>query len=77
VDGGVIRLEAQCRDGWLHVKVSNEFDPDAPAPRRHGLGLQNVRGRLRALYENKARIDTTVSNNEFLVQVDLPCAEHV
>jgi len=77
VEGGVIRLEAQCRDGWLHVKVANEFDPDAPAPRRHGLGLQNVRGRLRALYENKARIDTTVSNNEFLVQVDLPCAEHV
>ena len=77
VEGGVIRLEAQCRDGWLHVKVANEFDPDAPAPRRHGLGLQNVRGRLRALYENKARIDTTVSNNEFLVQVDLPCAENV
>ena len=77
VEGGVIRLEAECRDGWLHVKVANEFDPDAPAPRRHGLGLQNVRGRLRALYENKARIDTTVSNNEFLVQVDLPCAENV
>ncbi|HYL76885.1 MAG TPA: histidine kinase [Bryobacteraceae bacterium] len=77
VDGGVIRLEAQCHDGWLHVEVANEFDPDAPAPRRHGLGLQNVRGRLRALYENKARIDTTVSNNEFLVQVDLPCAEHM
>ena len=77
IDGGVIRLEAQCRDGWLHVKVTNQFDPDAPAPRRHGLGLQNVRGRLRALYENKARLDTQVADNQFLVEVDLPCADHV
>jgi two-component system, LytTR family, sensor histidine kinase AlgZ len=77
IDGGTIRLEARCQDGWLRVKIDNEFDPDAPAARRHGLGLQNVRDRLRALYENQARIDTTVENNHFLVQVDLPCAAHV
>ena len=81
VDGGAIRVEARCHDGWLQVKIQNEFDPDAPAARRHGLGLQNVRNRLRALYDNQARIDTTVNKaadttaslNQFLVEVDLPC----
>jgi signal transduction histidine kinase len=82
VDGGTIRLEARCEDGWLRVKIQNEFDPEAPAARQHGLGLKNVRNRLRALYDNQARIDTTVytaveptpSLNRFVVEVDLPFA---
>jgi two-component system sensor histidine kinase AlgZ len=73
VDGGTIRLEAHCEEGWLQVTIQNEFDPEAPAAQRHGLGLQNVRNRLRAVYENQARIDTVVTGNVFVVAVDLPC----
>jgi two-component system sensor histidine kinase AlgZ len=76
VDGGTIRLEAHCENGWLQVTVQNEFDPDAPAARRHGLGLQNVRNRLRAVYENQARLDTVVTGSVFVVAVDLPCTAH-
>lgn len=77
VDGGTIRLEARCQDGRLHVTIQNEFDPDAPAARRHGLGLQNVRNRLRALYENQARVETVSADHHFAVDVDLPCTAHV
>jgi|HubBroStandDraft_6_1064221.scaffolds.fasta_scaffold121788_2 two-component system, LytTR family, sensor histidine kinase AlgZ len=77
VEGGAIRLEAHCENGWLQVTVQNEFDPDAPPAQRHGLGLQNVRNRLRAVYENQARLDTVVTDGVFVVAVDLPCAEHV
>jgi two-component system, LytTR family, sensor histidine kinase AlgZ len=73
VDGGTIRLEAHCEQGWLQVTVQNEFDSEAPAAQRHGLGLQNVRKRLRAVYENQARIDTAITGNVFTVAVDLPC----
>jgi two-component system sensor histidine kinase AlgZ len=73
VDGGIIRLQAQCREGWLRVRVENEFDQEVPAARRHGLGLQNVRNRLRALYENQARLDTNIAENVFVVEVVLPC----
>jgi len=76
VDGGMIEVQVRCQDGWLHVSVENEFDPDAPPATRHGLGLQNVRSRLRALYENRARLDATVSGNTFVVHVELPCAAH-
>ncbi len=76
VDGGTIRLEAHCEHGWLQVTVQNEFDPEAPAVRRNGLGLQNVRNRLRAVYENQARLDTVVSDGLFVVAVDLPCSAH-
>jgi two-component system sensor histidine kinase AlgZ len=77
VDGGTIRIEAQCNDGRLQVKVYNQFDPDSPASSKHGLGLRNVRDRLRALYENRARLDTTVTSDHFLVEIELPCMEHV
>jgi hypothetical protein len=76
VDGGTIRLEAHCENGWLQVTVQNEFDPDAPPAQRHGLGLQNVRNRLRAVYENQARLDTVVTGSVFVVAVDLPCTAH-
>jgi two-component system sensor histidine kinase AlgZ len=76
VEGGCIRLEARCRDGRLQVMVENGFDPEAPLAKQHGLGLRNVRNRLFTLYENQARLDTTVNQNRFLVEVDLPCAAH-
>jgi two-component system, LytTR family, sensor histidine kinase AlgZ len=76
VEGGTIQVAAACQDGWLRVIVENDFDPDAPPATRHGLGLQNVRGRLRALYENEARLDTEVADNRFVVQVELPCQAH-
>jgi two-component system sensor histidine kinase AlgZ len=77
VDGGTIRLEARCASGRLQLKIFNEFDPDAPAASRHGLGLRNVRDRLRAVYENRARVDATASGDHFVVEMELPCAEHL
>jgi two-component system sensor histidine kinase AlgZ len=77
VDGGVIRLEAHCIDGLLRIKICNEFDADSPASSRHGLGLRNVRDRLRALYENRARVDTTATADHFSVEVEMPCVEHM
>ena len=77
VDGGAIRLEAHCIQGLLRLKISNEFDPESPAASRHGLGLRNVRDRLRALYENRARVDTTATSDHFVVELEIPCAEHL
>lgn len=77
VDGGTIRLEAHCSGGQLNLKISNEFDAESPAPSRHGLGLRNVRERLRALYENSARIDARAAADHYVVEVELPCGEHV
>ena len=38
--------QGHVHDGLLEVSVENGFDPDSPSPRRHGLGLRNVRSRL-------------------------------
>jgi len=77
VEGGTIRLEARCHSGFLQVKIHNEFDPESPAASKHGLGLRNVRERLRALYENRARADHAVMDGQFIVEMELPCNGHV
>lgn len=76
VEGGTIRIEAHCGAGRLQLGISNEFDRESPAPSRHGLGLRNVRERLRAIYENTARLDTSEAGDRFVVELDLPCLEH-
>jgi two-component sensor histidine kinase len=77
VDGGTIGIQAHCGEGLLRVKICNEFDAESPASSRSGLGLRNVRDRLRALYENRARVDTSAANDRFVVEVELPYAEHM
>ena len=77
VDGGTIRLEAHCSQGLLQVRICNQFDAESPAASRHGLGLRTVRDRLRALYENRARVDTSATSDNFVVEVELPFIEHV
>ena len=75
VEGGSIRLKAECADEFLRVRVENEFDPEAPAARKSGLGLVNIRGRLQARYEDQARLDTSIAGNCFIVDVILPCTD--
>jgi two-component system sensor histidine kinase AlgZ len=73
VEGGEIRLAADCRDGMLRLTVDNEFDPEAPANGRSGLGLANVRDRLKTIYQNEARLETHAENGRFSATLEFPC----
>lgn len=73
VEGGVIRLESRVESGTLEVRVVNEFDPEAPAPRRSGLGLRNVRDRLRTRFGGSAGVVTSMEGNVFRAEMRFPC----
>ncbi len=73
VDGGTIRLESRVEGGRLSVLVENGFDPEAPSPRRHGLGLRNIRNRLETRYRGAARLTTSAEENRFRAELVLPC----
>ena len=72
VDGGVIRIQARAGNDLLRVIIENDFDPDAPIPRRSGLGLRNVRERIEARYGKEGRFATSSENNHFRVELLLP-----
>jgi hypothetical protein len=72
VEGGLIRVEGHIVDGSMQVSVENDFDPDSPSPRRHGLGLRNVRSRLATRFGDAARLTAHVENNQFRAEMVVP-----
>ncbi len=75
VEGGVIRFESRVNAGTLEVSVENGFDPEAPSPRRSGLGLRNVRDRLRTRFGGSAGVITSAENNIFRAEMRFPCVK--
>jgi sensor histidine kinase YesM len=71
-EGGEIYLTAQLSDGRMLFSVENPFDPDAPAQRKSGFGLLNVRNRLRARYGTAARLDIDPGPGKYRVSLTVP-----
>lgn len=74
LEGGLIRFDISRRNGRLAIVIDNPCDADAPAPRPGGLGLDNVRSRLDAMFGRDARMDTHAGAGRFRVELHLPCA---
>jgi two-component system, LytTR family, sensor histidine kinase AlgZ len=73
VEGGLIHLAADCAGGVLRLQLENDFDPEGKPAARNGVGLANVRNRLKALYHTRARLTTQVRDNRYCVELELPC----
>jgi two-component system sensor histidine kinase AlgZ len=74
VEGGWIRLRVQCDNngGDVSIVVENRFDPEAPARRRSGVGLANVRQRLQARYGNRASFAVKAEADSYRVALTVP-----
>jgi hypothetical protein len=73
-EGGVIRLQASYRreESSVSIDVENSFDPEAPARRKSGVGLANVRRRLDTRYGNAATFSVDKNGGCFHVALVLP-----
>jgi hypothetical protein len=74
LEGGLIRLDAARHDGRLVIVIENPCDADAAIARQGGVGLDNVRNRLEAMFGRDARFDAGASAGQFRVTLELPCA---
>ncbi len=75
LEGGTIRVTAEQRRGQLRIVVENPRDTESPDPRGTGIGLQNVRRRLEALYGNEAEVQVLSEADSFRVELRLPCSD--
>ncbi|HEY1242019.1 MAG TPA: histidine kinase [Bryobacteraceae bacterium] len=73
VEGGAIRLDADCHDGLLRIAIENDFDPHSSSAAQNGLGLSNVRSRLETLYQRHARLTSETQGDRFLTVLEIPC----
>jgi hypothetical protein len=72
LDGGVIRVDVTRRDGVLSIAIENPRETDGrPSP--PGLGLDNVRQRIAAVFGDRGRLDARPDGDRFRVELHLPC----
>jgi len=74
LDGGVVRLVAERRGERLRVVIENPRDPDTPGRKGTGIGLQNVRRRLDAVYGREADLRVQADGVIFRVELSLPAS---
>ncbi|HYM33779.1 MAG TPA: histidine kinase [Steroidobacteraceae bacterium] len=72
LEGGDIKISAQRRDNILQLSVENPCDPDRPASRGAGVGLNNVRARIDTLYGNRGSVEVAAQGSMFRVTVLMP-----
>jgi two-component system, LytTR family, sensor histidine kinase AlgZ len=73
LEGGVIRLDVSRQDQRLSIAIENPRDTDSPRAARRGVGLENVRQRLMAMFGGDARLDTRADDGRYRVELALPC----
>ena len=69
-----VKVLTSCKTfpSYFEISISNDFDPSAPARRGSGIGLRNIRERLRLMYRNDSLLKTSVINNLFQVVLTIP-----
>lgn len=72
IEGGTVRVAAEQTPSMVRVAVENPCDPDRPRRTGPGVGLTNVRARLRALYGDEASLSAGEADGVWRVEVALP-----
>jgi two-component system, LytTR family, sensor histidine kinase AlgZ len=73
LEGGVIRLDVSRRDRRLSIAIENPRDAESPRTSRRGVGLENVRQRLIAMFGADARLDAHADDACYRVELAMPC----
>lgn len=77
VGRGRILISAASRGDRLILEVRNSY-PEAPPPqKRPGIGLANVRSRLKSVFGEGAHLVTEREGDDWIARVDLPASQHI
>jgi len=71
--GGYVELKASCTERELVLGVENPFDAEAARKRGEGVGLANVKQRIRSLYGKQGDLRTSASDGLYRAELRLPC----
>jgi two-component system, LytTR family, sensor kinase len=72
LDPEKISFDAYVDNQHLRIILSNSFDGLAYQKIGTKSGLNNIRQRLNLMYKNQGTIDTEITENQFIVRINLP-----
>ncbi|MFW5805212.1 MAG: sensor histidine kinase [Bacteroidales bacterium] len=68
----IITTEVSCDDSFLHVKIVNNYAPEAPERKGEGIGLSGIKKRLKLIYDSQGLLHYQKTGNNFIVELDIP-----
>ncbi len=71
-----IKLSCNKKDDFLHIAVENNYDPDSAPAKGSGIGLSNIKSRLKLLYKRDDLITIKKTKDNFLVEIFIPAVEN-
>jgi LytS/YehU family sensor histidine kinase len=72
LERGTVRVSATRTPNRLSIVIENPCDPERPRGTGAGVGVANVRSRLRALYGNEASMTSSEQAGMWRLEVSLP-----
>ncbi|MFZ6817354.1 histidine kinase [Undibacterium sp. Ji22W] len=67
-----VHISIEKRLDKIEIKVTNIYHPHAQLSKGNHMALDNIRQRLKLLYDIEAQLQTTQANGEFVVQLIFP-----
>jgi sensor histidine kinase YesM len=68
----IIQINISLDQDWLLIKVNNNYDPEAIIRKGAGIGLPNIRNRLKLIYGNPDLLTVSKKDNIFIVELVIP-----
>lgn len=65
-------LNCKVSDEYMKIEIRNSFDPESVPQKGEGIGLKNIKERLKLLYNQDNLLTTRVENNNFIVSIFIP-----
>jgi sensor histidine kinase YesM len=71
-DGSLIEILTSCNSSALSIVIRNQWDPDFQSNKGEGVGLRNIRSRLRIMYNRDDLFIIKKDHNIFEVNIIFP-----
>ncbi len=72
IDKVVISLKCSLEKEYLRLTVANNFDPESVSSKGEGIGLKNIKSRLKLIYNQENLLVSKKENNRFTVDIFIP-----
>jgi len=72
IDPVTVRMDCSCKGNELLINITNNFDSDNLSHTGTGLGLKNIKNRLKIIYGSDNLIEYSKSMNIFKVSMKIP-----
>jgi len=72
-----LTLNCKYNDGYLNIKLQNNFDESAKSRKGTGVGLKNISDRLNLIYHRDDLMDVKKEKGIFSVTLFIPCEDQL